>query len=443
MQDKSVAGPVGLSERIGALDVLRGVAVCGILLMNIPSMGMSYDQFTPDWPFKANADWIAYVVQDVGFAGSMRGLFTLLFGAGMMIMLRGSDEDGDASRPRPQAYLTRCFGLMLLGVANFALFLWPGEILFNYGVAGLLLFLFRRAQTRLVLTAAVALFLTMSISFGTDWLARSEGMRAGEEAAAAQAQHKTLTKEQTAALEARADMMKEVHPTREALAKEAKERTHFPSVVVWSTKEWAKVNLGKLQAQFLAESLSFMLLGVALYRMKVLTATRSLTFYAWMAATGYGLGLSLRAWRDMLRWNHGFEPDAGLTSWGGFVYELGRLPTTLGLLGLVLLLYKLGALRWLESGLKAIGRLALTNYIGQSLIAAVLFYGLGWYGRIGFAGLMVLCVPIWLFQAAFSALWLRWFEMGPAEWLLRSLTYGQVRRLRRRPGDTAQEAAAA
>ena len=443
MQDGMIARPVGLSERIGALDVLRGVAVCGILLMNIPSMGMSYDQFTPAWPFKANADWIAYVIQDVGFAGSMRGMFTLLFGAGMMIMLRDADEDGDAARPRPQAYLTRCFGLMLLGIANFALFLWPGEILFNYGIAGLLLFLFRRAQVRLVLTAAVALFLTLSVSFGTDWLARSDVLRAGEQAAVAQAQHRPLTKEQTAALEARADILTEVHPSRQKLAKEAAERTHFPSVVIWSAKQWVGSNLGKLQAQFLAESLSFMLLGVALHRMKVLTAARSLRFYAWMATIGYGLGLAIRGGRDLLRWNAGFEPTADLTSWGGFVYELGRLPTTLGLLGLVLLLYKLGALRWLEGGLKAIGRLALTNYVGQSVIAAVLFYGLGWYGRIGFAGLMALCVPVWLFQAAFSALWLRWFEMGPAEWLLRSLTYGELRPLRRRIEAQAHATAAA
>src|SRR3569623_1642100 len=184
MQDGTIARPIGLSERIGALDVLRGVAVCGILLMNIPSMGMSYDQFTPAWPFKANADWIANEIQDEGFAGSQRGFFTLLIGAGMMSMLRDADEDGDAARLRPQAFLSRCFGMMLLGIANFALFLWPGEILFNYGIAGLLLFLFRRAQVRLVLTAAVALFLTLSVSIGTDWLARSDVLRAGDQAAA-------------------------------------------------------------------------------------------------------------------------------------------------------------------------------------------------------------------------------------------------------------------
>lgn len=136
--------PVIERDRLGSLDVLRGVAVCGILLMNIAMMGMLGDIARPPLPAMLDADWITYVGVRTFFSGTMRGLFTLLFGAGMLIMLRRADEIGGEGSI--QAYLTRCFALILLGAANFAIFLWPGEILFNYGVVGMVLLLFRKAD---------------------------------------------------------------------------------------------------------------------------------------------------------------------------------------------------------------------------------------------------------------------------------------------------------
>src|SRR5204862_3872890 len=123
---------------------------------------------------------------------------------------------------------------------------------------------------------------------------------------------------------------------------------------------------------------------------------------------------------------------------------LGRVPVTLGLLGLVLTLHKMGALRWLEGGLKAIGRLALTNYIGQSVITSILFYGFGTLGQFGFAQLMGICVLVWIFQGLLSLAWLSRWEIGPAEWFLRSLTYGRLQPLGRaaalRPASAAHPA---
>lgn len=430
-----VSGPIATRARIGSMDVLRGVAVCGILLMNIPAMGLAWEDTLPKRPAVWNLDWAAFSVQNVVFAGSMRGLFTLLFGAGMMVMLRGGE--GDPTAPRDQAYFTRCFALLLLGVANFAIFMWPGEILFNYGLAGLVLYQFRRAQVRVLLTAAAAILASMSIAIGAETAQKAEVLRHGEAAAAAQAAHQTLTDEQKAQLEARTALLAHAHPTKAALAEERAERTSFPGVLAWSTAHWTEYNFGSLAIVFLAESVGFMLIGVALFRLRVLDGSRSLGFYAGMAAIGYGLGLALRGYMQWRGWQAHFEPNAALMSWRDFFYEAGRLPTTLGLLGLVMTLYKLGALRWLEGGLMAIGRLALTNYIGQSVITSILFYALGYYEAFGFAQLMGICVLVWIFQGVTSALWLARWEMGPAEWLLRSLTYGSWQSLGRAPARVA------
>jgi uncharacterized protein len=424
-----VSGPIETKARIGAMDVLRGVAVCGILLMNIPDMGLAWEDPFPTRPPHWNADWIAFTIQNVGFAGSMRGLFTLLFGAGMMVMLRKAQDDPTA--PSSQAFFTRCFALMLLGVAQFAIFMWPGEILFNYGVAGLVLYQFRRADVRVLLTASVAVLAAMSISLGAQTADRADTLRHGEVAIALQAAHKPITEEQKAAIDARKTLLAKAHPTKEALAEEKAQRLSFPGVLSWSAGMWAGMNLSAISITFIAESVGFMLLGVALYRLNVLSGERSLGFYASLALGGYAVGLAIRGYIQWSGWQVGFEPSSSLGAWRDYFYEAGRLPTTLGLVGLVMTLFKLGALRWLEGGLKAIGRLALTNYIGQSVITSILFYALGWYGRFGFAQLMGICALVWVFQGVTSALWLSRWEMGPAEWLLRSLTYGRWQSLGR------------
>ena len=430
-------------ERLGALDVLRGVAVCGILLMNIPLMGLpSIGPVHPAGEPVLDADWIAFLVQNVVFAGSMRGLFTLLFGAGMLIMLRSLD--GDATQPPAQAYFTRCFALMLLGVAQFAVFLWPGEILFNYGVVGLALFLFRRAQVRVLLTAAAAVIVSMSIAIGAPGLKRAETLQMAETAAVAQAAKKTLTEEQTKALEAKKEMLEKLHPTKAALDAERAKRTSFPGVLAWSTAFWVEFNFTGEAIAFLGESLAFMLLGMALFRLNVLGGERPLRFYLGLAAGGYAVGLVIRGLLQAAHWNAGFEPTPTLTALDGFLYEAGRLPITLGLLGLVLALYKLRAFGPLEVGLKAIGRLALTNYTLESVITSVLFYGLGYYDRFTFGGLMAVSAAIWVVLGVFSVLWLQRWEMGPAEWLLRSLTYGRWQPLgRARPATIPAAAPAA
>ncbi|PZQ65206.1 MAG: DUF418 domain-containing protein [Phenylobacterium zucineum] len=417
-------GPIRAGERLGALDVLRGVAVCGILLMNIPLMGQPAER--PEWPPGApvlDAEWITYSVQHVFLAGSMRGLFTLLFGAGMLIMLRSLN--GDATQPPAQAYFTRCFALMLLGVAQFAIFLWPGEILFNYGLVGLVLFLFRRAKPRVLITAALAITATISIAMGAPGLKRAEMLHTAEAAAAAQAAKKPLTKEQTEALEKKKEMDEKLHPPQSVLDKEQAQRTSFPGVLAWSTGIWVEFNLGDEAWAFVGESLAFMLLGMALFQMKVLGGERSIGFYLALAGGGYALGVLVRGLMYLAQWRAGFEPTPQTAALGGFLYEVGRLPTTLGLLGLVLALYKLRALAPIEAALKAIGRLALTNYTLESILTSALFYGFGYYDRFTFGGLMAVAAGIWVILGVFSLLWLRRWEMGPAEWLLRSLTYGR------------------
>lgn len=424
-------GPVIRGDRLGSLDVLRGVAVCGILLMNIAMMGMLGDMTRPPLPAVLDADWITYLGVRTFLSGTMRGLFTLLFGAGMLIMLRRADEIGGEGSI--QAYLTRCFALILLGAANFAIFLWPGEILFNYGVVGIVLLLFRRADMRLLLIAAAASLLILNVGLYLPNAVRGGVLLEAPAAAAAKAAGTPLSEKQEAALELQAKLAKAARPPSEKLALERAQRTSYPEVVAWSAVKWSEINLSTKGFFWLFETLAFMLIGMALFRSGVLSGEKSLTFYWGLAAAGYGLGLAIRCGFMFTQWKAGFEPNPGMLIGTGLIFEQGRLPATLGLVGLVIALYKKGAFGKLAIGLTAIGRLALTNYVGQSVIAAALFYGLGYVGRFGFAQLMGIAVCIWVFQGVFSVLWLRFYEMGLLEWLLRNLTYGKWLPLKRLP----------
>ncbi len=438
--DQIKLAPVAKGARIDALDILRGVAVLGILLMNIPEMGLRFEWGRPPLPVAANADWIAYAIQTVGFSGTMRGLFTLLFGAGMVIMLRQADAERETVAR--QAYYTRCFALMVLGVINFAVFLWPGEILFNYGLCGLALPLFRKAPPRMLITGAVAMLAVMTIGISTPALKGVETMRQAEAAVAAKAAGKTPTKEQKAALEKRDTKMKD-RLSPEARAKERATRTHMPDLLAWSVQEWSTFNLDLNEGAhiWLLESLGFMLLGVALLQTGVLTGEKPAATYWTLLAVGLVVGLTVRGGVLAARWNTGFVPNSFASPLEPLTYELGRLFMTLAWLGGLLLLIKARLLGFLGGVLGAVGRMALTNYILQSVVTSLLFYGFGFYDRLGFAQLMGVAAAIWVGQSIFSVLWLKGFEMGPAEWLLRSLTYGSWRTLRRsRPVPAPQPA---
>jgi uncharacterized protein len=417
------AGPVATGERMGSLDILRGVAVCGILLMNIPWMGMVGLSSRPPMPAVPNLDWIAYSIQDSLFMGTMRGLFTLLFGAGMLIMLRRADEAG--GEESIQSYLTRCFALMLLGVANFAIFLWPGEILFTYGVVGIALLLFRKARTRVLLMATAAIIFASVLDSTTPVLDRAAVLRDAPAAEAARAEGKTLTKAQEATLATYATMTESLRPPPAKLEQERAQRTSFPGVLVWSTKLWTMFNFTEHLLAWWGQCLAFMLLGMALFRSGVLTGAKSLKYYATMAVAGYGLGLAIRGGVKVAQWSTGFELNPEVMLWRSWTNEPARLATTVGLVGFVMVLFKVGAFGRLAGGIKAIGRMALTNYVAQSAITSILFYGFGTLGKFGFAQLMGIAALIWIVQGVFSLLWLKRYQMGPLEWGLRQLTYGR------------------
>ncbi|AYG94105.1 DUF418 domain-containing protein [Brevundimonas naejangsanensis] len=422
--------PVPASQRLESLDLLRGFALCGILLVNIMPMGGPWEGYHPSLPATlANPDWSAWVVQHLFFQGAMRGLFTLLFGAGMLLItLRGEESQGTIQSA--DVYFRRCMALLALGVFNATCLLFPGDILYVYGLSGFLLFVFRTAAPRTLLRIAALLILLLTIETAVVGHQRAAAARHGQAVAAQGLAGDGLVAAEQAAATAPRTAAAARLPDPQALQEEAAIRTGGPvGLLEWSVRTWLDYAASSYTITLVLESAAFMLAGMALFKLGVLTGRRSLGFYVGMAAVGYGLGLLVNGVQAIELWRSQFAPGAWVSQAS---YEIGRCSMTLGHVGLVLVLWKLNAWGVVGVGLRAMGRMALTNYLLQSAIAALLFYGFGLWGRLDWWGLWGLAVGVWVAQALFSLAWLQAFAFGPMEWLLRWVAYGRPAPLRRR-----------
>jgi uncharacterized protein len=166
-----------------------------------------------------------------------------------------------------------------------------------------------------------------------------------------------------------------------------------------------------------------MLLGMGLMKLGVFSAARSLGFYWALMLLGYAAGIAINGYTAYRTIQSNFEP---INMWWSFAtYDAGRLTMALGHISLIILVFEAGALRGLTDRLAAVGQMALTNYLMQTLICTTLFYGygLGLYGALERYQLYFVVLGVWLLQLVVSPIWLRYFRFGPMEWLWRSLTY--------------------
>lgn len=420
------------NDRIGMLDTMRGIAVLGILLMNITGFGLPYAYDNPTaWGGNSAADLAVWRIMALFFEGTMRGLFTLLFGASALLFLQRHGSRATDLRPA-DLYFRRTLWLIVFGLINGYALLWSGDVLFYYGVAGLALFVFRNlSPRRLLILAAVFMCLQTAISVG-EWVDFHEtqalAQAANERAAAGQ----PLADGDQEAIDAYAAVQAEFHPARENLeAYVADVRDSYSSAfAVLRGDTWF------MQSVFffrhgIVECFGMMLLGMALLKWGVLTGASSNRTYLAMIVAGYTLGLIVNAFEIRALESGAFSPEALMNAL--LTYDLGRIAMTLGHLGLIAIICRTPWLANASRVFAAVGQMALTNYLTQSLLCLLIFTGAGlaWYGQLARHELYYVVAAIWVLQLIWSPLWLRHFRYGPAEWLWRSLTYWRLQPMRR------------
>jgi uncharacterized protein len=427
--------PTTASERIFALDTIRGFAVLGILLMNILGFGLTgpaYLHATAEVGGNTGWNLWAWIAEMFYFEGTMRGLFTLLFGAGVVLYTSRLERAGLGLRVA-DLYFRRNLWLWIFGLVNAWILLWDGDILYFYGLSALFLFVFRNLSVpKLLLWAGLLMCVQPAVGV-RDYLGIAQVNREGPALVKLEEAKKPLSPEQQDSLDNYRDLQKEIHPDPERVAKanraiaggyaSAAERIHkqawnmetdfFPTYGLW-------------------ECLGMMLLGMALFKSGALTLGWSTRAYAIMLALGYGFGLSVNALEVRYVLANSSDAAAAMLPWT-LTYDLGRIPTTLGHVALAMLLVRAGVFRSLLKPFAAAGQMALSNYLAQSVICLLLFtgLGLGWYGTLQRYQLYYVVFAIWAVELAWSPWWLARYQYGPMEWLWRSLTRWEPQPMRK------------
>lgn len=421
--------PVSQQQRHQPVDALRGVAVLGILALNIVGFAFHpavYADPTVDGGAQGPNLWV-FLINAVLIDGKMRGLFTLLFGAGICLFTARGEERG-AGISVADVYYRRTLWLLLIGVAH-AYLLWWGEILYPYAVLGLILFPFRRlSPRRLTVLASV---LTVLLTAGAAYEAYDTGQTRAK-ALTAQALKKAgkkLTEEQEKALASWEERLKSTKPDAAELKKNHDQNVGgFVSAFRVRAATLSFFHRLPLYSPMYWDFLLMMLLGMAFLKSGVLTAERSTAFYVKLALAGYLIGLPLHAvqlWVQLTGWF-----DVVSNAWAFVWYEPARIAVCLGHLSLLILLFKHATLPSLTRVLAATGQMALTNYIMQSVICTLVFNVFKLHGAFQRYQVYFVLAAIWALQLAWSPIWLSRFRFGPAEWCWRSLTYWQRQPMR-------------
>ncbi|HEY6816542.1 MAG TPA: DUF418 domain-containing protein [Croceibacterium sp.] len=393
------------ADRILSLDVIRGIAVMGIFSVNVVGMAMIEQAYfyPPAYGFDSLGDRIMWAANFIVVDGKFRSMFSILFGASMVLVIERAIAAGKSEW---QVHYARMVVLLLFGLAHFYL-LWWGDILANYALVGMVAFLFWRLPVKWLLLSAVlalGLMYVPDISEGMQEIARFEAKAAP-----------TATPEQRASLE---EELAGLTPSAKDLAGEKAAHASIPAHVRATVEHQAWRPFNSVPGYGL-ETLGLMLLGMAGYKSGFLTGSWSRARYALIAGVLVGTSLALfgyGAWRIL-------EADfAPLTyfPWDQIYVTPMHPLSAIGYCALIMLVIRPGAI---ADRFAAVGRAAFTNYLGATLIGTVLFYGFGFglFGELSRGEAWLIVPLVWAVMLLWSKWWLDRFRFGPFEWAWRCL----------------------
>ena len=404
--------------RIDTLDIVRGVAVMGRLAMNIVAFAMPFQAYANPLAYGAEgtADLVSWYLSFIFVDGKMRGLFSFLFGASMLLVIERAAAAGVSPE---RIHFRRMAWLLAFGLVHLY-FIWFGDILSLYAPIGMAAWFFHTKSSRALIRWGVALVLVQFLIFaGTSF-----GFHATSAAAAAPG----ASAEAIEAWEAMKAEFAVLPP--EALQKVLSiHRGDYAGILAHRFSSYGTLPLTALFL-FGAETLGYMLLGMAGLKSGFLTGAWEDRAYRRVLLLGYGTGIPLYALLGWIIWSSGFNvltlADVSLAA-----TTLVRPLMVIGTAALVILASRRGGA--LTKRIAAAGRTAFTNYLGTSIVMTTIFYGygLGLFGHLSRAELWLAVVPVWGLMLLWSKPWLERYRYGPFEWLWRSLARGEAQPMRK------------
>ena len=370
-------GPIRESSRITSLDLIRGVAVLGILLMNAVHFKFAS---APYFNLTAGGsetwlDWTIGVSGEIFIDQKFMGLFSLLFGAGMILFI---DRAAAKGRRAVLLNLWRNGLLLIIGIVHFTI--WDGDVLMAYALASVFLIALRNLPNRALIALGAAVFLS------------------------------------SVAMSLIAQNLADTGTSVEG---------------IWTPGETDDENviLIPFMLGFFLRALGLILLGAGLYRTGFMNGSAPATTYRNVAILGLAVGLPLAATGVIITAANDYSNEIAFI--GQIPNTLGSIPASLAYMSLIIL-WNNRPDSWLKQRLRAVGRMALTNYLMHTVLGVlILTVLLGDADFVNRSAILLFVLVVWILQLWWSRTWLTRFLFGPAEWLWRVATYRTLQPLRR------------
>ena len=409
------------NDRILTLDVIRGIAVMGILSVNIVGMAMIEDAyfFPTLYGFDSAGDKVMWALNSIFVDGRFRALFSILFGASLTLVVTRAMETGKKGW---QVHFPRMIVLLLFGCIHYYV-LWWGDILVNYALVGMIAYFFWRLKPSLLLLAAAV---SLGLYYAPPFIGAVPEI---------QMVHRGMEPGAPPALHAKAvAMLEKVTPTASAADIERDKRDHasVPAHLRASIGGNAALEPWESVLGYGLETLGFMLIGIAALKSGFLTGAWSRRSYAVIAAGCLGTDLLVQAWAVYVSVRDDFTALTFIPWTRLYVGPLHAVGA-IGYAALIMLLF--GRRSAVADRFAAVGRAAFSNYLGSTIIGTLLFFGTfgGLYGQLS-RGQVWLFVPvIWAAMLSWSKPWLDRYTYGPLEWAWRSLARWELQPMRKAP----------
>ena len=404
-------------QRHISLDAMRGFAVMGILAMNIIGFAM------PEWAYitpaaygtETLADQMAWVFSFIFIDGKMRGLFSLLFGASMMLVIDRATAKGESAA---QVHYHRMGWLAVFGLAHH-FFIWFGDILFLYAIVGMITFRFRDWPSERLIKVALIVFAVGLVIWGLQF----GGLQAWQFLATRPDASADMLRQYREMIDS-SDFAFNIAPDL------ALHRGSYAEIVTDKLNDWsAPISTVLLSV---GETLPLMMIGMAMHKSGFMTGNWEAADYRRWAMRLVPIGLLLTA--ALAAWMMAVDFDR-VTSLAVFFFwgAVPRMMLTIGYAAMLILLIGRYRHHPMLARVAAAGRSAFSNYLGTSIVMTTIFYGYGFglFGDVGRVGVWVFVIGAWAVMLFWSKPWLMKFHYGPLEWLWRSLARCKMQAMRR------------
>jgi len=401
---ENLSMPVENNERLGNLDVIRGVALLGILLMNIQAFSMIFSAYSNPTSYGdlTGNNFIVYYLSHLFADQKFMTIFSTLFGVGIVLMAENIERKGGSPG---KVHYKRMFILALFGMLH-AYLLWFGDILFPYAIAGMIAYTARNKTPKFLFITAFILLALCSLIM----------LLAGLSIPYWEAEDLKLMQAMWA-------------PTQELIAQES-----LANLGSWTEQtEQRNFMASKMQSNvlfYLPRIIGLMMIGMALFKLDFFGkryANKTLVVNG-IVAFIVSLALIVHGNQQNFLGNWGF--DAMFTGiqfnyWGSIIMAYSYLC-------LLIVFCRSDSLIFVKNALANVGRMALSNYLSHTLICGFIFYGwgLGLYGSLDRLEQLFVVLAVWTFQLVFSTFWMNRFQFGPFEWIWRSMTYSKIQTLK-------------